>query len=228
MRILVTGGAGFIGSNVVDRFVELGHEVAMFDDLSSGRREFVTPRRALVRRRSGRRRGRRALHRGVPPRDRGSPCGADRRAASRSTIRCSTRASTYSEPIGCCRLHATRRERSSSTRRPAARSTARGGTLPATEDHPVNPEVALRREQAHGRALPLYLEAPARTRLHRAALSKRVWPAPEPAWRGRRERHLHRPDARGQASAHLRRRRRRCATTCSSPTWSKATCWRWR
>jgi len=41
VRILVTGGAGFIGSNVVDRFVGLGHTVAVFDDLSSGFREFV-------------------------------------------------------------------------------------------------------------------------------------------------------------------------------------------
>lgn len=47
MRILVTGGAGFIGSNVVDRFVALGHDVAVFDNLSSGFREFVHPRAKL-------------------------------------------------------------------------------------------------------------------------------------------------------------------------------------
>ena len=47
MRILVTGGAGFIGSTVADRFVALGHEVAVFDNLSSGFREFVPPRAKL-------------------------------------------------------------------------------------------------------------------------------------------------------------------------------------
>ncbi len=43
MRILVTGGAGFIGSQVADRFVSLGHEVAVLDNLSTGFREFVSP-----------------------------------------------------------------------------------------------------------------------------------------------------------------------------------------
>lgn len=42
-KILVTGGAGFIGSNLVDRLVAEGHEVFVLDDLSSGRRDYVNP-----------------------------------------------------------------------------------------------------------------------------------------------------------------------------------------
>src|SRR3954468_7862400 len=44
-KILVTGGAGFIGSHVADLFLEKGYEVEIADDLSSGKRENV-PRKA--------------------------------------------------------------------------------------------------------------------------------------------------------------------------------------
>ncbi len=44
MRILVTGGAGFIGSHVVDAYVRLGHEVAVLDDLSRGLHQNLNPR----------------------------------------------------------------------------------------------------------------------------------------------------------------------------------------
>jgi len=41
MKILVTGGAGFIASHVVDRFIEEGHEVVVVDNLSTGQRRNV-------------------------------------------------------------------------------------------------------------------------------------------------------------------------------------------
>ena len=44
MQILVTGGAGFIGSHVVDAYIDAGHSVVVVDDLSTGRRENVNPK----------------------------------------------------------------------------------------------------------------------------------------------------------------------------------------
>lgn len=43
MKILVTGGAGFIGSNVVDAYIREGHDVVVVDNLSSGKKENVHP-----------------------------------------------------------------------------------------------------------------------------------------------------------------------------------------
>ncbi len=48
MKILVTGGAGFIGSNVCDAFAAAGHEVLALDNLSSGRRENLSPGIRLI------------------------------------------------------------------------------------------------------------------------------------------------------------------------------------
>jgi len=39
MKILVTGGAGFIGSHIVDTFIDAGHDVVVIDNLSTGRME---------------------------------------------------------------------------------------------------------------------------------------------------------------------------------------------
>lgn len=39
MRCLVTGGAGFIGSNLVDALIERGDNATVIDDLSTGKRE---------------------------------------------------------------------------------------------------------------------------------------------------------------------------------------------
>ncbi len=44
MKILVTGGAGFIGSHVVDAYVAAGHDVIVVDNLCTGKRENLNPR----------------------------------------------------------------------------------------------------------------------------------------------------------------------------------------
>ena len=46
MRILITGGAGYIGSTIASACLDAGHEVVIVDDLSQGRREFVEGRTA--------------------------------------------------------------------------------------------------------------------------------------------------------------------------------------
>jgi len=43
MKILVTGGAGFIGSHIVDKYIELGNDVVIIDNLSTGLRENINP-----------------------------------------------------------------------------------------------------------------------------------------------------------------------------------------
>jgi nucleoside-diphosphate-sugar epimerase len=48
MRYLVTGGAGFIGSNTVDELVRRGHGVVVLDDLSSGKEENLSEVRSKI------------------------------------------------------------------------------------------------------------------------------------------------------------------------------------
>ena len=47
MKYVVVGGAGFIGSNIVDKLVEQNHEVVIIDNLSTGKMENVNPRASV-------------------------------------------------------------------------------------------------------------------------------------------------------------------------------------
>lgn len=49
MNLLVTGGAGFIGSHVVDQLITQGHHVRVLDNLSTGSRDNLNPKAVLVR-----------------------------------------------------------------------------------------------------------------------------------------------------------------------------------
>ena len=139
MRILVTGGAGFIGSNVVDRFVELGHEVAVFDDLSTGFREFVNPKARLF---VGDLADAAAVERAVGE---FRPEIVDHHAAQ-IDVRKSVSDPVWDAKVNvlgsigllqACSAHAVRKVVYAST---GGALYGEGRQLPATEDHPVNPE----------------------------------------------------------------------------------------
>ena len=194
MRAVVTGGAGFIGSHVVDALLARGDEVHVVDNLSTGKRERV-------------------------PAD-GAPC-TSATSASRSTqlfeelrpdvvfhlaaqadVRVSVerpglrrrgerrrhdpRARGGARPVGAQVVFA----------RPAARSTA-SATTPAPEDDAAasrSRRTARRSSAARSTSRPTTACYAHATR--RAALRQRLRPAPGPARRGRRRRDLLRPAAR--------------------------------
>ena len=50
MKAIVTGGAGFIGSNLVDKLIEQGHEVVVIDNLLTGNLDNVNPKATFIKR----------------------------------------------------------------------------------------------------------------------------------------------------------------------------------
>ena len=143
MRTLVTGGAGFIGSNLVDALVERGDDVAVLDNLSTGKR-------ANLERRD---RARRRAARGRRPR-RGRRPGGVRRAPARGRLpsrRPDRRAPVGGGPRGRCRrptcqgtIAVLEAARAAGTRRLVNTSTGGGlygdaDLLPTPEDYPIRP-----------------------------------------------------------------------------------------
>ena len=49
MKILVTGGAGFIASQIADAFIEDGHQVVILDDLSTGFEKNINPKAKFIK-----------------------------------------------------------------------------------------------------------------------------------------------------------------------------------
>ncbi|HZM35505.1 MAG TPA: NAD-dependent epimerase/dehydratase family protein, partial [Burkholderiales bacterium] len=47
MRILITGGAGCLGSNLVEHWLPQGHEILVLDNFATGKREVLPPMRSL-------------------------------------------------------------------------------------------------------------------------------------------------------------------------------------
>ncbi len=139
MRILVTGGAGFIGSNVADRFVEMGHEVAVFDDLSSGFREFL-PAKARFYHADLRdpQAVERALAEFRPEVVNHHAAQIDvRHSVDDPVFDAATNILGALTLLQACTRHGVRKFVYAST---GGALYGEGRTLPATEDHPVNPE----------------------------------------------------------------------------------------
>jgi UDP-glucose 4-epimerase len=139
VRILVTGGAGFIGSQVADRFLSLGHEVAILDNLSTGVREYLP---AAARFYQADLADAAAVERCVAE---FRPEVVDHHAAQ-IDVRRSVADPAFDATVNilggiqllsACTRHAVRKLIYSST---GGALYGEGRFLPATEDHPVNPE----------------------------------------------------------------------------------------
>ena len=227
MRTLVTGGAGFIGSNLVDALLARGDEVTVVDDLSTGRRENLDGALAGGREagRAGRPRGRRAGRAGSP---------SERpevvfHLAAQIDVRKSLADPAFDAAInvggtanlleaarggglaaGRLRLH---------RRRDLRRG--RGQAAAARRGRADRTALRLRPEQVRRRGLPGALRAALRALRRQPAARQRLRAAPGPARRGGRDRDLLRQAARPASGRPSTATAGRPATTYMWATWSR-------
>ena len=204
MRVLVTGGAGFIGSHVVDRCIAAGHDVVVVDNLSTGNRQSVPPAARLA------------------VMDIRSPDLADvfrdeqpdavihlaaqaevRRSVENPLLDADVNIMGSVNLLECSRRFGVRQVIYSSSGGAVYGDT---DVLPTPEDQPAHPASPygvskLAVEHYLGCWAGLY-----GIRRGRSALRERVRSAPEPAGRSRRRGDLRAPAARRRARRHQRRR----------------------
>ncbi len=226
MKTLVTGGAGFIGSNLVDALLARGDEVTVVDDLSTGRRGNLDGALAsgaeLVELDIRDAAALAALASERSPRP-SSTWPRRSTSASRWRTRPSTPKSTSAAPPTCSRRPAppTRSRVVFVSTGGAIYGEGDGQQLPLDEERADRAALRLRPEQVRGRGLPGPLRAPLRALQHRPAARQRLRPAPGPARRGRRDRDLLRPAAAPAAARPSSATASRPATTYMWATWSR-------
>ena len=197
-RALVTGGAGFIGSTLVDRLLAEGHTVDVVDNLSTGSLSNLAEARANS---SGR------LH--FHQLDVRSPDLVElmgRRQpdvvfhlAAQADVRVSVADPVLDADVNVLgSLRALEGARAAGARKVVFASS--GGTiygdveqLPIKESQPQQASLAVWRGQEGGGGLPVRLPGAARARVHGAGAGQRLRASPGLARRGRCGRHLRRP-----------------------------------
>ncbi len=150
-RLLVTGGAGYIGSHVLRALLRAGHEAVVVDDLRAGRADFVRGAPLVVADIGDRGGDGAAVSRARPDRRRAALRGValGRRIAWPS--RCSTTATTW-WARRTCSASASRTACARSCSRRAPRSTGTPSSSRSPEIAPQRADQPVRGEQAHGRA----------------------------------------------------------------------------
>ena len=152
-KILVTGGAGYVGSVSAEAFLRAGHEVVVLDDLSTGHRGSRATGRVAPPGHVRRRRLRWPACSSPNGSRRSSIAPRARWSVSRSPTRRGTTATTSPAGSPCSRRRARRRSNAwSSRRRP--RSTASPTSRPIPEDAPLRPINPVRRVEADVRRRP--------------------------------------------------------------------------